>query len=118
MIKVKVKADTSKLEGIIKELPRAVDKAVDDEARDLAAVISRRVWLLRGFVKQASVSRVAGSNHAEVWCGFNRGMGFYSRFNEWGTIYQAPRPVVGPAAHEHEPKYAKRMGDAVRDACR
>ncbi len=103
---------------ILRKLPRAVDDAVDAEARAMARVLSDRVWYRYGYVEQATVARTAGKNHAEVWCGFNKSTGFYSRFNEWGTRYQAARPIVGPTAHEHEPIFARRMADAVREACR
>ena len=106
------------LPDIVRDLPDAVDKAVDDEAKNLADDLSSRVWRDTGAVSQATYERTAGANHAEVWCGINRGKGFYSRFQEWGTVNQAARPIVGPTAHEHEPQYAKLMGDAVRKACR
>ena len=101
----------------IRKLNKNVDRAVDNEARVMADEIAAIVWYRYGYVQDATVARTRGANHAEVWCGFNRSTGFYSRFNEWGTIYQNARPIVGPNAHAHEAIYAKNMADAVRDAC-
>lgn len=99
---------------------RALDKVEEDgpmdEARLMAGELARKVWHLYGYIEQATFARGLGDG-AEVVCGINRGHGFYSRFNEWGTIYQAPRPIVGPTAHAHEPIYARNMAEAVREAC-
>lgn len=105
------------LPEIIKKLPRAIDDAVDEQARVMAKEIQQVVWYRYGYIEQATQARTAGEMHAEVWCGFNRSTGFYSRFQEWGTRYQAARPIVGPNAHANEPVYAKRVADAVREAC-
>lgn len=103
---------------IIRELPKAVDEGARDTADSLAQVIESRVWRLRGFVKQASFERSSTKGALwEVVCGINRSTGFYSRFNEWGTVKQAPRPVVGPAAHEFEPRYAQLMANQIRRVC-
>lgn len=113
----KVRVVRNDLPKIIQRLPRAVDDAVDNEARDMARELAREVWYRYGYIQQATVARTRGANHAEVWCGFNHDTGFYSRFQEWGTIYQAARPLVGPMAHKHEPIFARRMSDAIREAC-
>lgn len=117
-VRVKVKVKSNRVPAVEKAMPDKVDGAVKAEARDMAAELKAIVWYRYGYIKGATVPRTATPQyHAEVWVGYNREQGFYSRFQEWGTIYQAPRPLVGPTAHEHEPKFAKRMADAVREAC-
>ena len=44
-----------------------------------------------------------------------RTLTFY--IQEWGTVKQAARPIVGPTAHVFEPIYAHKMGEAVKEAC-
>ncbi len=113
----RVRVRYNRLPAIMKELPRKIDGAVDEEARIMAQELEQAVWFRYGYVKDATSARTRGRYHAEVWCGLNRSTGFYSRFQEWGTVNQQRRPVVGPTAHAHEPIYARRMTKAVRDAC-
>jgi HK97 gp10 family phage protein len=115
----RVKVVRNEFPEIIRDLPDAVDKGAKETADHMASVVADRVWHLLGFVEQASVDRPSTKGALyEVVCGFNRGMGFYSRFNEWGTVKQAARPIVGPTAHEFEPEYARVMSRFVRQACR
>lgn len=104
--------------AIAYEMPRNIDEAVLAEAEDIADELKKTLWIDTGLVRRVTVARDLGRYHAEVWIGYNRGHGFYSRFQEWGTRFQAARPIVGPTAHQHEPKYAKRMTKAVQEACR
>jgi hypothetical protein len=39
---------------------------------------------------------------------------FYSRFNEYGSAFQAARPVLGPAADEVEPQFLEQCSLAYR----
>jgi HK97 gp10 family phage protein len=98
-------------------MPREIDEAVLGEAEDMATELKQTLWIDTGLVRRVTVARDLGRYHAEVWIGYNRGKGFYSRFQEWGTRFHAARPIVGPTAHQHEPLYAKRMTAAVRKAC-
>lgn len=117
-IRVKVRVKTNHVPAVMAALPREIDGAVKTEAREMATELQGKVWKRYGYIKGATVPRTATAQyHAEVWVGYNRDQGFYSRFQEWGTIYQAPRPIVGPTAHEHEPLFAQRMTRAVKDAC-
>jgi HK97 gp10 family phage protein len=104
--------------AIAYEMPRNIDDAVLAEAEDIAKELKSILWIDTGLVRRVTVARDLGRYHAEVWIGYNRGHGFYSRFQEWGTRKQVARPIVGPTAHRHEPIYKARMTEAVREACR
>jgi HK97 gp10 family phage protein len=117
-VRVRVNLKTNRVPAVIEAMPKEIDAGVDGEARAMANELQGIVWRRYGYIRGATVARTAGAMyHAEVWVGYNRAQGFYSRFQEWGTIYQAPRPIVGPTAHAHEPLYAQRMAQAVKDAC-
>lgn len=113
----RVRVIRNDLPETIRKLDKNIDKAVDNTARKMATDLSAIIWYRYGYVQDATVARTRGVDHAEVWCGFHNDLGFYSRFQEWGTIYQNARPLVGPMAHEYEPKFASAMSDAVRDGC-
>jgi len=104
--------------AIAAAMGKNIDDAVDAEAQDMARELKTILWVDTGMVRRVTVDKPAGKLHAEVWIGYNRGQGFYSRFQEWGTYRQRARPIVGPTAHRHEPMYARRMTEAVKDACR
>jgi HK97 gp10 family phage protein len=105
------------LPRIIKRLPGAIDDEVNEAAEDMAAVLKTILWVDTGMIRRVTTDREQGEFHAEVWIGYNRGHGFYSRFQEWGTEKQAARPIVGPTAHSYEPVYASLMSRAIRKAC-
>lgn len=98
-------------------MPREIDDAVVAEAEDIAKELKTTLWIDTGLVRRVTVARDLGRYHAEIWIGYNRGKGFYSRFQEWGTRFQHARPIVGPTVHRHEPLYKRRMTAAVRKAC-
>jgi HK97 gp10 family phage protein len=105
------------LPAVAAALPKAIDRQVDETANDLSTELKGTLWIDTGLVRNVTVDRPEGSLHAEVWIGYNRGRGFYSRFQEWGTSRQAARPIVGPTAHRFERIYAKDMAQSVRKAC-
>jgi HK97 gp10 family phage protein len=105
------------LPAVIHALPRAIDEQVDKTANDMATELKGTLWEDTGLVRRVTVDRGAGAFHAEIWIGYNRGHGFYSRFQEWGTVKQAARPIVGPTAHRYERIYAMAMARAVKRAC-
>ncbi len=118
-VRIKVKVKSNRVPAVIDAMPEKIDGAVKEEAREMASELKAKVWYRYGYIKGATVPRTATPQyHAEVWVGYNKDQGFYSRFQEWGTIYQAPRPIVGPTAFAHEPIFAQRMADAVREACK
>lgn len=105
------------LGAVAVELPRRIDQEVDAVADAMALELSSTLWIRTGLVRRVTTSHDEGTNHAEVWIGYNRGRGFYSRFQEWGTIKQAARPIVGPTAAVFAVRYVEEMGQAVREAC-
>jgi HK97 gp10 family phage protein len=105
------------LPAIIAALPRAIDDGVDETANDMATELKGTLWVDTGLIRRVTVDKPEGVLHAEIWIGYNRGHGFYSRFQEWGTVKQAARPIVGPTAHRYEGIYAKNMARAVKRAC-
>lgn len=106
------------LPAVIAALPKAIEDGVDETANDMATELKGTLWIDTGLVRRVTVDRPEGSLHAEVWIGYNRGRGFYSRFREWGTVKQAARPIVGPTAHRYEQIYARKMAKKIREACR
>lgn len=105
------------LPAVIAALGEGIDDAVDETANDMASDLKVTLWVDTGLIRRVTVDKPAGVLHAEVWIGYNRGHGFYSRFQEWGTVKQAARPIVGPTAHRYEAIYAKKMANAIRQAC-
>jgi len=99
-------------------MPRRIDDAVNEVATDMTNEFKTTLWIDTGLLRRVTTERLAGLNHAEVWIGYNRGHGFYSRFQEWGTVKQAARPIVGPTAHAYEPVLAEKMTKAVQRAAR
>lgn len=102
--------------AIARAMPKAIDGCVDDVANMMARELKTTLWKDTGLVRRVTVDRARGRNHAEVWIGYNRGKGFYSRFQEWGTVKQRARPIVGPTAHRFERTLAREMAIAVARA--
>lgn len=113
----RVRVVYNRLPQVIQALPREVDKAVDDTARSLEAMIEANAWKDTGEVIQTTKSETGGTMRATVGVGVLRGRGFYALFLEDGTSKMAARPVVRPAAHLHEPVLAVETATAVRRAC-
>lgn len=105
------------LPKIIVRLPKAIDEEVDEAAIDLAVTLKGILWVDTTLLRRVTTDHPPGNNHAEVHVGYYRGHGFYSGFQEFGTIRQVARPIVVPTAHQFEPVYASNMGRAVKKAC-
>lgn len=105
------------LPAIIAAMPKEIADGVGDAADDLTETFKATLWIDTGLVRRVTSVHDERALHAEVWIGYNRGHGFYSRFQEWGTVKQAARPIVGPTTHAYEPAYAKNMADHVKKAC-
>ena len=120
----RVRVRYNKLPKIIAAWPGDLEDGVDGTADDLATYLKPRVWRDTGVVMRTTVAKPEGALHAEVGVGHHLGKGFYARFWEWGTArpnaygitIQPPKPVVGPAAHAHEPIFADNMTKAIRKA--
>lgn len=111
-----VRVKYNHLGAIAREMPKAIDQTVDDVAQSMARELKTTLWVDTGLVRRVTVDRSWGRNHAEVWIGYNRGKGFYSRFKEWGTRKQRAQPIVGPTAHRYEQILAREMAIAVARA--
>jgi HK97 gp10 family phage protein len=95
----------------------ALGDAMDESVDTLDTTLNERVWrdtgILAGTIQDRDPSRL----HALISVGLNKGRGFYSRFLEWGTSKLAARPVVGPTAHQFEPKMVTIFTKHIRRAC-
>ncbi len=114
---IRVRVRRNKLPVIISRLPGAIDDEVQGAAKDLSDYLKGVLWEDKGTIRRVTTEHEAGTFHAEVWVGYYLGRGFYSGFQEFGTVKQAARPIVGPAGFEYEPVYAANMRRAVRRAC-
>ena len=114
----RIRVKYNHLPAIARAMPSELEQDVDGTATDMAQVLERRVWYRTGVVRDTTTAHPEGTLHAEVWCGLHEARGFYSRFQEWGTIYQNARPILGPTAMEYEPIYARNMVSAIKRAVR
>lgn len=105
------------LPAVIRAFPRELSDGVDEFANHLEVELKARVWRRTGVVAETIQDRDPSALHATISVGLHEARGFYSRFNEWGTVKQAARPVVGPVAHESEPVFVDIMTKHVRKAC-
>lgn len=100
--------------AIARAMPRELNRGVDEGAEELATQLKGILWIDTGKIRRVTTDEAAGVLHAEVHVGYYLGHGFYSGFQELGTVKQVARPIVGPTAHAFEPRYARIM--AVRVA--
>lgn len=114
---ISVRVRKNKFPTIISRLPDAIDDEVQTAAEDLSGYLKGVLWVNSGMIRRVTTEHEGGSMHSEVWVGYYLGRGFYSGFQEFGTVKQAARPIVGPAGFEYEPVYASNMSKAVRRAC-
>ena len=105
------------LPTIIVRLPREVDDSVQEFADDLATAIEDRVWVDTGMIRRNTEVYEQGEYFAAIGVGWYLGQGFYSGFQEFGTVHQGARPVVVPVAHESEPVFANYVEKAIKKAC-
>ncbi len=115
-----VRVRRNELPRIIRAWRKEIDNGVDETARNMEDYLKPRVWLDTGVVRSTTTARTRGSLHARVGVGHHEGRGFYARFHEWGTVNPnitgkpvPARPVVGPAAHAHEPILAANVTKAI-----
>lgn len=108
----------SKLPEIAKAIPEKEEKAIDDFARELMDALRAGIWRRHGYISASVKDHSLDPLMADIHIGEIGGIGFYSGFQEFGTIKQAPRPVVGPTAHLFEPRLVAIVSDALREAAR
>ena len=114
-----VRVVRNRIPSIISRLESDLDKGIKDAGNDLASELKGAAasgWKANKIpttIRQFSQQKL----NAKISVGWNKGAGFWSRFLEWGTVYQGARPVVTPAVHAFEPKLANTMGKAMRKAC-
>lgn len=111
------KVKRNDLGRIVDRLPDAIDREVDKSAEDLSIALKNTLWERTGKLRRVTTDHPPGTNHSEVHVGYYLGHGFYSGFQEFGTVKQAARPMVVPMAHQFEPIYAAFMSEAVKKAC-
>jgi HK97 gp10 family phage protein len=94
----------NKIPAVKAAMVKALGDAMDESVDTLDSTLNERVWrdtgILAGTIQDRDPSRL----HALISVGLNKGHGFYSRFLEWGTSKMSAQPVVGPTAHQFEPK--------------
>jgi HK97 gp10 family phage protein len=114
---ITVRVRKNRLPQIIAKLNDNIEEEVVNAAEDLTDYLKGVLWKRSGLLRRVTTEHEAGGLHAEVWVGYYLGRGFYSGFQEFGTVKQAARPIVGPAAFDYEMVYAANMERAVRRAC-
>jgi HK97 gp10 family phage protein len=112
-----VRVKYNHLPAVIKMLPKEIGRGLDEFVDHLDNELKSRVWRRYGIVTSTIQDRDPAALHANISVGLRSDRGFYSRFNEWGTVKQSARPVVGPVAHESEPKFAQIMEKHIKRAC-
>jgi HK97 gp10 family phage protein len=105
------------LSAIAAAINPEIGNGIDETANKMEDELRGRVWKRTGVVMETIQDRDPSRNHATISVGLHLARGFYSRFQEWGTVHQSARPVVGPVAHEWEPKFVDVMADHIRRAC-
>jgi len=113
----RVRVKRNDLPKIILALPGALEKGLDETVSEMENVLRGRVWKDTGVVMETITDRDPAALHATISVGLHKARGFYSRFHEWGTVKMNARPVVGPTAHEFEPKFPVIVGKHIRKAC-
>lgn len=112
-----VRLRRNRIPAVRAAISQEIKGALDDMAEDLTNALEDRVWKDTG-VLQGTVDTIERwEHHAKIAIGFYLGHGFYSGFQEQGTVKQAARPVVVPTAHESEPIFASYVEKALKRAC-
>lgn len=81
----------------------AIQRAVEEAGQELEYLALQRVQARRRTGRE-----VAKMKWKPDRGGFSGVMGagtFYTRFSEYGTVFQAARPILGPVAEEVRPHY-------------
>lgn len=108
----------SKLPDIARAIPHEEEQGIDDAAQELIDLLRGAVWKRRGFIGASIKDHSLDPLAADIWIGIIGEIGFYSGFQEFGTVKQAPRPIVAPTAHMFEPRFVQIMSEHLRKAAR
>ncbi len=113
----RVRIVSNRLPQIESRLESVVQDAVQKAGDELVNTLQGAVWHRWGYVER-STQTYPIANGVAVGVGKtgsgSQGWGFYAIYNEFGTSKQGARPVVVPAAHAFEPRYAEIVGEEVR----
>jgi|SRR5690242_4201827 HK97 gp10 family phage protein len=106
----------------VPKVREAMEKELDDSLRnagdDLVDYYRATVWKRLGFIADSVDWHDTGDWKIQVTVGWVGGEGFYSGFQEFGTVHQGARPVVRPGAFTFEPIFARYVEDALKRASR
>jgi hypothetical protein len=104
---------TTRLPEIEKQAARVTKRAVREAGRETATIARAAV---------AGRRKTGREQHSFLWVphpenpyqGTLRAGAFYTRFAEYGTVHEAARPVVGPAAAAAYPHFVENVRQAYR----
>jgi HK97 gp10 family phage protein len=108
----------SKLPDVARAIPREEENGIDTSAQELIDLLKGAVWKRHGYISASIKDHSLDPLLADIWIGNIGEIGFYSGFQEFGTIKQAARPIVAPTAHMFEPRFIVIMAEALRKAAR
>jgi HK97 gp10 family phage protein len=108
----------SKLPDVARAIPREEENGIDQAAQELIDLLKSEIWRRHGYIAASIKDRSLDPLLADIWIGVVGEIGFYSGFQEFGTVKQAPRPIVGPIAHQFEPRLVQIMSEHLREAAR
>ncbi len=92
LIGVRVKVDTSRLQGVISRLPGAADKAAEMTADEIVVRAKALARVDTGEMRD-SIQKVGGGS---IWAVIATAA--HSIFNEYGTRFMSAQPFMVPAA--------------------
>ena len=113
---VRVTIHSNRLGTVSRAVRDEVEKGVDDAAEAIMSDLRSAVWKRKRYVERSVKDHSTDAMRAEIWIGVRGAIGFYSGFQEFGTVKQAPRPVVGPIAAENAGSFEGHVRDAIRRA--
>lgn len=114
----RVRVKSNHLPRIVREFDGAITAGVRRTSSEMQDDLKAVVWERSGMIERTIQDLSENPNHATIAIGLNRDKGFYSRFQEWGTINQAARPRVTPVAHQYEVKFPQIMAAEIRKVVR
>ena len=111
-----VKIVYSHLPAIARAIPDKEADAIADFSKEMIDALRGAVWVRYGYISASVKDHSLDPLYADIHIGEIEGIGFYSGFNELGTVMQSPRPVVVPTAHLLEPRLTVITTEKLREA--